>query len=56
MSNEFNLDYKQIEQKAKGIRKKIITMNSQASPAEVPLGRTEHWRFRPWPVGRSGVA
>jgi transketolase len=30
MSNEFNFDYKQIEQKAKGIRKKIITMNSQA--------------------------
>lgn len=30
MSNEFGLDYEQIEQKAKDIRKKIIMMNSRA--------------------------
>lgn len=30
MRNEFSLDYEQIEQKAKGIRKKIILMNSHA--------------------------
>ena len=30
MSNEFGLDYEQLEQKAKDIRKKIIMMNSRA--------------------------